>query len=135
MAENDQIPALTPKQERLIEALLTGHNITLSAKASGVADKTARRWLKLPHFQQAYKAAQKRLFDQALTGLMLKIDRAIETLDRHMSGEETPANVQVRAAQIVLEQAIIIHKVSELEAKFTELEQLIKSPLQQAGRH
>lgn len=127
MTGNDQDRTdLTPKQTLLIEALLAGHNITLAAKVSGVADKTARRWLKLPHFQTAYKAAQHSLFDQALSGLLLKVEEAIETISRNMTGEEVPASVQVRAAQIILEQAITIYKASELEAKIAELEELLK---------
>lgn len=117
---------LTPKQELFLGSLLAGNTILTSAKVAGVTEKTAYKWLKLPHFKSAQKAAQKQLFDQALTGLMLKVDKAIETLDRHMSGEDTPASTQVRSAQIVLEQAINIGKMSELEAKYAELEQLLK---------
>src|SRR5438067_2162002 len=131
MSDNDQTTeetALTPKQELLITALLTPLSIVTAAKAAGIAEKTARRWLKLPHFQAAYQAAQKSLFNQALTGLMQKVDKAIETLDRNMDSKETPASTQVRAAQIMLEQAINVHKMSELEAKYAELEQLVKGP-------
>lgn len=117
---------LSPKQHLFIAALLAGHTIQLSAKAAGVTEKTGHKWLKLPQFQQAYRAAQRSIFDQALTGLMLKVDAAIATLERNMSGEDTPASVQVRAAQIVLEQAIASHKMSALESRIEELEQLLK---------
>lgn len=130
MTGNDQItepPALTPKQDTLIAALLAGHTITTAAVAANIADKTARRWLKLQCVQDALKAAQKQVFNQALTGLMLKVDKAIETLDRNMSSEDTPASTQVRAAQIVLEQSLQVHKMGELEAKYAELEQIIKA--------
>jgi len=127
MSGNDTTEAkLTPKQETLITALLTPLSITASAKVAGISEPTARRWLKLPHFQAAYKKAQKALFDQALTGLMLKVDKAIETLDRNMSGEDTPASTQVRAAQIVLEQAITVYKTAELEEKLKELEDIVQ---------
>ncbi len=135
MTGNDQITEnseLTPKQDTLITALLTPLSIVASAKAAGVSEKTARRWLKLPHFQQAYKAAQGVMFNQALQGLMLKVDKAITTLDRNMSATDSdipvPASVQVRAAQIVLEQAMTIYKTNELEQKVAELEQLLKTP-------
>lgn len=126
MAGNDQNTELTPKQELLIEALLAGHNITLAAKVSGVADKTARRWLKLPHFKAAYKAAQKQVFDQALQGLMFKVEKAIHTLDRSMDSEDAPPGVQVRAAQLILEQAINVHKAEELEQRVIHLEERLK---------
>jgi hypothetical protein len=112
---------LSPKQESLIALLLAGVSIVAAAKSVGIAEKTAHKWLKLAHFQAAYKAAQKAIFNQALTGLMLKTSKAINTLDRHMDSELTPAAVQVRAAQIILEQAIDIHKTAELEEKIAEL--------------
>jgi hypothetical protein len=128
MAENDQNPEdLTPKQDQLIELLLAGVNVSAAARQLKIGDKTARRWLKLPHFQAAYKTAQRALFDQALTGLMNKVDKAIGTLDRNMDADiNTPASTQVRAAQIVLEQAINVHKVSELETRLAELEERLK---------
>lgn len=94
-------------------------------QAVKIGDKTARRWLKLDHFQSAFKSAQRQLFDQALTGLMQKVDKAIETLDRNMDGEEVPPSTQVRAAQIVLEQSIGIYKVGELEQEIEELKQAL----------
>src|SRR5947209_8587978 len=100
---------LSPKQEQLITLLVSGVAIVTAAKNTGVAEKTAHRWLKLPHFQEAYKAAQKQLFDQALTTLMLEVDKAIDALKRNMDGELVPPAVQVRAAQIWLEQAVNMH--------------------------
>jgi phage terminase small subunit len=117
---------LTPKQDTLITALLTPLSITAAALAAGVSEKTARRWLKLPHFQQAYKAAQKQLFNQALTTLMSKVDKAIDTLDRNMDGELVPASTQVRAAQIWLEMSVNMYKTQEIEEKIAELERIVK---------
>jgi hypothetical protein len=135
MTANDSPPAnseqLTPKQEQLIALLVAGIAIVTAARNIGIGEKTAHRWLKLPHFLAAYKAAQKALFDQALTGLMLKVDKAIDCLDRNMSGDDVPAATQVRAAQLILEQSIAVHKMSELEAKVEALESYIK---QQPGR-
>ena len=125
-SSNGEDQALTTKQEQLIMLLVSGVNVSAAAHNASIGERTAYRWLKLPHFQAAYKAAQRQLFDQALTGLMLKVDKAITTLDRHMDGEDTPASSQIRAAQLVLEQAINIHKMAELEAKYAELEQLVK---------
>ncbi len=124
MAENgvSEQESLTINQEKFIEALLAGAQLTVAASSSHISYRTAQRWWKLPHVQAAYKAAQRQLFDQALTGLMQKVDKAIETLDRNMTGEEVSASTQVRAAQIVLEQAIAVHKMSELEARLAELE-------------
>lgn len=126
MTGNDQ--ALSPKQEMLIAELIAGNNITIAARLADVGDKTARRWLKLPHFQQAYKAAQKQVFETALAALLLKVEKAVDTLDRNMDSVEAPAAAQIRAAQIVLEQANNVHKMRELEEKLVELEKLVTQP-------
>jgi len=120
---------LTPKQEALIVLLCSGIHIVTAAKNIGIAEKTAHRWLKLPHFQQVYRAAQQSLFNEALQGLQGKIRKAIDTLDRNMDSEDAPASTQVRAAQIVLEQSIAIYKLSELEDKMAALETYIKQQI------
>lgn len=126
MAESDQ-DQLTTKQEAFLTAYLACSNITVAARTSGMADKTARRLVKNEAFQVAYDQARRELFNQALDGLREHVDKAIKTLARHMDAEETPASSQIRAAQIYLEQAIQVHKMSELEAKYNELEQLVKA--------
>lgn len=118
--------SLTAKQEQLIALLVAGVAIVTAAKNVGIGEATAHRWLKLSRFQAAYKQAQHDLFSEALQGLREKVGKAIDTLDRHMDSDETPAGSQIRAAQIVLEQAIAIHKVTELEQKIAELERMLK---------
>lgn len=122
MADTGGSDELTPKQETFIEALLAGNTLQTAAKAAGIGERTGQRWHKQPHIQAAYKVAQKRLFEQALTGLMLKAEKAIETLDGAMTNAET-YSVRVRAAQIVLEQAIAIYKTEELEQRLAALEE------------
>jgi phage terminase small subunit len=125
MAGNDR-NQLTSKQEAFLAAYLACSNITVAARTCGMAEKTARRLVKQSDFQEAYRAAKRELFNQALDGLREHVDKAINTLVRHMSAEETPAGAQIRAAQIYLEQAINVHKMSELEEKYAELERLVK---------
>lgn len=132
MSENDRDQQkLTAKQEAFLTAYLACSNITVAAKTSGMAEITARRLVKLPEFQTALKAAQRELFNDALQGLREHVDTAIKTLVRHMSAEDTPPGPQIRAAQIYLEQAIQVHKMTELEEKYAELERLVKD---QGGR-
>src|SRR5256885_3140608 len=53
---------LTPKQEQLIASLVAGNIIAVAAKAVGIGERTAYRWLKLPHFQVAYRDAKQVAF-------------------------------------------------------------------------
>jgi len=130
MPENtslDNVCQLSAKQSKFISALLAGNTIITSAKVAGCNEKTAHAWLKLPHVKQAYKDAQQAVFDEAVNALITDIGDARATLRAIMKDEEAPAATRTRAAQILLEQAIELHKMSELEGRLAELEQLVKA--------
>ncbi len=125
-ASDSPAEELTPKQDSLITLLLAGIDIKAAARNIGIGEKTAHRWLKLPHFLTAYKSAQQSLFDDNLSELRSGVSTAISTLKRNMTGEEVPPSTQVRAAQIWLDSAIELHKMSELEARLMEIEERLK---------
>jgi phage terminase small subunit len=132
MTENvasERETTLTHKQEMLILALLSNKTAQAAARIAGVSEKTAQRWLKLPHVRQAYQEAQKRVFEQALTGLLNHVDTAIGTLARNMTNKRTPPSTQVRAAQIVLEQSLTLYKMNEMEARIAELERMLSGEM------
>jgi hypothetical protein len=123
MTDNDRSECtLTPKQDKLIAALLAGHTMLAAAKIVGCTDKTARAWLEIEQVQRAYKAAKKAAFDDALEQLRYKVPGAISTLSTIMTNDEAPESSRVRAAQIILEQAIEQHQTKELEERIAELE-------------
>lgn len=117
---------LSMKQQRLITALCSGHTITAAARIADCNEKTAHIWLKQTHVQAAYQEAQNEMFSQALKSLLHVVEDAVKTLKTIMIDQDQPASARIRAAQILLEQAIEIHKVSDLEAKIAELEQAVK---------
>jgi len=127
MTRNDQTEEkLTPKQEDFITSLLTQPSIAAAAREIDLPDKTARRWLKLDHFQQAYQQAKQDRFTNALDMLQSGIGTAMETLHKHMTSDETPPAVQLRAAQLWLEQAIKSHEMNEMEQKIAALEEIVQ---------
>jgi len=113
--------SLSPKQSKLLSLLLDGQSIVAAAKAVGITQQTAHRWRKEPAFQAAYQAEQQKLFTERLTALRLGVCKALATLARNM-GEDVSPSVQVRAAQIWLEQAIVVHKASEVDLRLEALE-------------
>jgi hypothetical protein len=56
------------------------------------------------------KEAQQAIFEEALNALMQDLGEARETLRAILKDAEAPASTRVRAAQIILEQAIALHK-------------------------
>lgn len=125
-ANTSQEAKTTPKQDAFIQALLAGNTIVTAASVAGCNEKTAHQWLKLPHVQTAYREAQHQLFDESILHIMSDIDEARTTLKAIMKDENASPSVRVRAAQIILEQAIEAHKVTVLETKIAELEELVK---------
>ncbi len=119
--------SLTPNQERVIAALLQGSSIVDAARACKVNESTVHRWFKDALFQQEYDAARKRLLSHSLTSLQLKFNKAVQTLDRHMSAQLTIPRDQVEAAKTVINTTIqtaqLVERIAELEATLAEQEQ------------
>jgi phage terminase small subunit len=105
---------LTPKQARLVEALLEGKSLVESARYAGCNEKTARIWLKIPVVDEAYQEAQRRLFDESISILRQTNQKAITTLIVLL--ESDTDSVRLRAAQCILDHNIQMVKISELEA-------------------
>lgn len=120
---------LTPKQEQFIAALVAGNAIVVAARAVGIGEKTAHRWLKQPVFKQAYQEAKQAVYDDALEGLRDSLSDAISTLKRNMTSDTVDPAVQVRAAHIYLTQSIQVHKIEEMEAQIRELQEAVKARL------
>lgn len=117
---------LSPKQQKLIAALVTGNSITVAAAAAGIGEATAYRWLKLAHFQDAYKAAKQAVYDESLEGLRDNVTQAIDTLKNIMISAEIDPAVRVRAANIYLTHSLKVHKVDENEITIKEIEAAVK---------
>jgi phage terminase small subunit len=126
VSQEEKSKQLSPKQEKFLLLLVSGISIVAAAQHCAIAEKTAHQWLNTPSVQQAYRAAQRKLFDEELSVLMKDIEIAINGIKAIAKDSEVPANVRLRAYQVWLEQAINIHKVSELESQVKELQELIK---------
>ncbi len=102
MPENADLSA---KQEQFLIAYLATGNVSASALTCKINEATGYRWLKQADVQAALRKAQKQLFESELSELRRIVGKAIQTLDRNMSGEAVPPSTQVAAARIVLENA------------------------------
>jgi len=126
-AQNDI--SLTAKQEKFIQALVESVTQEEACKKCGISRETARRWLKLSHVQSAYRDARRKVVDQAIGKLQIASNHAVTALIQNLSKDTgSPAavrGVQIRAAQIILEQAIASSELAELRERVEQLEKLI----------
>lgn len=128
MTENDRpTEDLTVKQAKLIESLLAGHTITYSAAIVGCTEKTARTWLKLPHVQDAYRAAQDEVFGDAIAQLKIGTIDAVKQLHKDMLSEETDVAVRVRATLGWITKGIEQSQANELKRELREALQRLEN--------
>jgi hypothetical protein len=110
------------KKEEAIAALLLHRNTEEAARAVGIAPKTLLRWLQIPEFQAAFRAAKWAVYSQAIGRLHQMSGPAVSTLGKVMVDPSTPAAVKVRAADSILNHTIKAIETENLEARLTELE-------------
>jgi hypothetical protein len=123
---------LSRTQEKAIASLLSTRTIGEAAKVCGVNDATLWRWLQLPDFQSAYRAARRQVVERAITELQAAASEAVETLKRNLTCGKPEA--ENRAAQIVLEQAVRGVELIDLQERIERLEELSASQEKGKGK-
>lgn len=118
--------SLSPKQEKFLLAYLATHNICVASRTAGINESTGHRWLKLDEFQEVYQAAQKRIFEEDLSGLCRLIGKAIQNLEDTLDDPDTPRSVKVRASEIIIAQSRDIVTNAEIDQRLKALEELAR---------
>lgn len=111
---------LSRKADDLIIALLANDSIAGAAKAVGIAEKTAWRWLQDPDFARSYREARRRVVEQALATIQAATTEAVETLRRNLTCQK-PA-VEVRAAESIIATAVKAVELMDVEERLAALE-------------
>ncbi len=118
---------LTPKQEKLIAALLTSATVQAAAGAAGVSEATAHRWLRDDAaFDQAYRRVRWRAVQQAIARLQQTSGAAVTVLLSIAADKHAPASSRVTAATKLLDLALRAVEIEELEARLSALEASMK---------
>lgn len=110
----------TGKRTVALVGLLTHGSVRETARATGISEATLYRYLAEPEFSEELRAARRDSMEAVLARLQKAQGEAVETLVRNLSCEN-PA-VEVRTAQIVLEQTSKAYENSELVRRLEELE-------------
>lgn len=117
---------LSRKQEAFILAMCESSTIGEACAAVEISDDTARRWMRIPEVSEALAAARREIFNQALSGLMIKVEAAIDTLSEVMKDKAAPHPARIRAAQVILTLAIDAFKTSEIEQLYEQIKPFLK---------
>jgi hypothetical protein len=102
--------------------MLRHTNLPSAAKALGLNEKTLRRWLLIPEFQEKYRAAKRELIQGAIHTLLHAAGTATHTLVTIMQDAAQPASARVGAARCVLQMVIESLHQDETEARLMDME-------------
>jgi hypothetical protein len=115
---------------RAVTALVTTESLTAAATASGLSERTLRRYLAEPEFRQQYRAAAREQAQQAASAVLAASLKAVEVLAQCMD-TGTPAT-KTRAARVVLDLALRIVD-DDVAARLDLLEAEVRKWDQQPG--
>jgi hypothetical protein len=115
-------PRFEQKMEPAIAALLSHRNVEDAARAVGISVNTLRRWMQVPEFQAACREARRKILSQAIGQLQNAAGAAAKTVLKIMVDPTVPAGIRLRAAEIVLEQAVKAGEMEETADRLARLE-------------
>jgi hypothetical protein len=116
--------SLTPKQEKLIAHLLLENTVQAACIATGVNVTTYWRWMKSEHFVKEYRNARAKVMESVISKLQTLSTKAVDTLERNLDCKAP--NSEIRASQILLNEALKGHEMLELQERIDVLENLLK---------
>lgn len=111
---------LSLKRTRAIVALLSTPNLVAASEASGVTERTLRRWMKREDFRAALAEAEAEALDAAtrrLTGIQGK---ALEVIEKALEAESL--SLRLRAAQLAMEYLLKLRVLRSVEERLERLE-------------
>ena len=122
------------KKEAAIIALLTHRSIEEAAKSIGIGTQTMLRWMKIPEFQAAYRAAKREAFGQSIARMHYLTSAAVSTLGKIMLDPATPPATRVRAADSILDHTAKAIETEDIDARVAALEQAAEAS-KSGGNH
>lgn len=121
---DNQTEKLTPDQVQALAALLTEKDIKAAAAKAGCGETTLHRWLKEDaNFKSVLGEQKKALLDSTVRRLASVSVKAVNTLEDIMENKKTPAGIRVRAAAIILDQAVKQSEFHDLEDRLKAIEE------------
>ena len=126
-AKRDDSNALSPKQERALQALISHPTIKDAALAAGISETTLWRYMQDEAFSKRIREARREAVGHAVARLQQASSEAVAVLRELMMKEEAPASARISAARTILDYAIRAAEMEELKARISELEEFIRA--------
>lgn len=122
----DNPDALTPKQERALQALLSSRTLKEAALAADISETTLWRYQKDKVFAGRLREARLAATGQSMTRLQPLSGDAVAVLHGVMMKEDVPAAARISAARTTLGYSFRSAEVEELKSRIDTLEEFIR---------
>jgi len=116
---------LSKNQERAIVELLSCPTVREVSQKIKVSEVTLYRWLNDDTFRAHYRAARRKVVDQAIGHLQRATSSAVQTLLSVMECVDSPAPSRVTAASKIIDVAVKSIGIIELEERLEALEEAL----------
>lgn len=116
---------MTPKQNKVLAALLTAPSKAAAAQAAGISPRTLRDYLADPEFQAAYKKAFGDMVDDAAAQARQSFAPALSTLREIVEDKGEDANARISAARAILSHGMKLIETTDILDRLTELEAVV----------
>jgi len=117
------------KKEMAVAGLLLKDSLPAAAEHAGISTNTLLRYLQDEDFQALYRQAKKEALRQAVSQLQSAAGEAVQVLRDVARDDTVSPSARVAAARTILDGAIKITELQDLEERLTELEKQQKEAI------
>src|ERR1017187_10527250 len=112
---------LSRKMDVAIAALLAQPTVAEAARVIGIRPQTLSRWMKVPEFDTAYRAAQRAVLGRAIARLQQASGAAVTTLLKVMLLADAPKAARLAAAEVVHRHAKAANEIEDIQSRLSAL--------------
>ncbi len=107
---------------KALSALLCSPTLAAAAKQSGIPERSLYRYLRTPHFADAYRAARSEQVQEALAQLQRVALKAVLMLEQVLTDPMAKGSARVTACKTVLDCAMRTIQADDADAQLMALE-------------
>jgi transposase len=112
---------LSRNMDAAIAALLAQPSVAEAARVVGIGPQTLSRWMKVPEFDTAYRAAQRAVLGRAIARLQQASGTAVTALLKVMFDADAPKAARLAAAEVVLRHAKDANEIGDIQSRLSAL--------------
>src|SRR5215212_4120707 len=99
----DDPNALSEKQERALQAVISHPTLKEAALAAGISETTLWRYMQDENFRRLLREARRESMNHAFVRLQRASSDAVTVLHNLMNSQEAPASARITAARTILD--------------------------------